>query len=226
MKTEAKFKIGDKVKISRKYSDPGMEHKYGRILTKYGEVKNIVFDGKRNIYYVKFKHNIMLYPCYAENLDLYDGDEVKTLKDAATNNDPWATHLKERPKFVVGQYVTLTENVFDDLTLKGVLYDKFKVTTDDLKGGFDNDSSYQKLKNKIVDKNTRYKIVNVAFDKTHPVYGLEGFGSLYFYEDEIVLAELQDPDEIQEQKNISITTCLNALQSMVENGKKLGVELI
>ena len=223
METRAKFKIGDKVRLTDEYSKPNYKYTFGRLLSAYsnsirriGEVKDIVFDGKYNIYYVKFTHSSLIYPFYGKYLELCpDSKRKQVIK--GKNGAVLEEGTKDSPKYSEGQYVTFTDDVFKDKIFENVLNKTFNdVIGEKLRHKF---NTIDIFKGDLVDSVTRHKIINVSYDGDRPVYGLEGFGSLYFYENEITLAEPNKED-------LSIQMCLNALESIVEKGKDIGVELI
>jgi hypothetical protein len=227
MKTRAKFKIGDKVRLTDEYSKPNYEYRFGKILSPYnnsirrvGEVKDIIFDGKYNIYYVKFKDNTITYPFYGKYLELYveqkKNQPIKNIIQKDKDN-----HSKEIPSYTVGQYVKLAPKAYEELAYHGSVH-----VSELRKLQYTKDSPVAKIKESIIDKDAMYKITNIAYDKTNVIYGLEGFGPLYFYEDEIELVEPQTPVQAQEQDTTMIYTILNTLESIVEKGKDIDVELI
>ena len=223
MKTRAKFKIGDKVRLTDEYSKPNYEYSFGRVLSPYsnsirriGEVKDIVFDGKYNIYYVKFKDSTITYPFYGKYLELCHKPKKKQVIKGK-NGVVLEEGTKDSPKYSEGQYVTFTDEIFKDTMLRNVLNKSFNdVIGEKLRHKF---NTIDLFKEDLVDGVTKHKIVNVSYDGDKPVYGLEGFGSLYFYENEITLVE-------PNQENLSIKMCLDALESIVEKGKDIDVELI
>ena len=125
------------------------------------------------------------------------------------------------PSYAVGQYVKLAPKAYGELVYHG------SVHVSELRSPqYTKDSPVAKIKESIIDKDAMYKITNIAYNKTNVIYGLEGFGPLYFYEDEIELVEPQTHVQVHEQDITMIYTILNTLESIVEKGKDMDVELI
>lgn len=183
-----KFHKGDRVNIIDKHLQYGatpVEYEpYGKTSGTIGTIQSII----GNIYYVKIDGQSFSRPFPKAALEHYNEDKI----------------VRETPKYHIGQHVLLSDKTLDDQyvrnTLAKIIDSRFKGTP----------TYPDKEHLKKIIQACPIEIVNYAYDKERVVYGLKGFGTLYFYE-----------DEIEQTKQDKLKTYLGALENMFNTAQKI-----